>query len=171
MPAKNDYVNYSTHGICKIEEIQFIQFDRTSGGREYYILRPVHMDNIRIFVPTDNPGLTKRMRPILSPKEIDQIILSVKNQTLLWIDDCKQRTAKFRNILLRRDERELLLLISCLYLKSQECTKCLSAGDAQILKTAEEIIEDEFSFSLKISSQKIGTYIQEKLGIAESLGA
>lgn len=57
MPLKNDYVNYSTHGICRVEEIRFMQFDRSSKGREYYILRPVHPDNIRIFVPMGNPHL------------------------------------------------------------------------------------------------------------------
>lgn len=171
MPLKNDYVNYSTHGICRVEEIRFMQFDRSSKGREYYILRPVHPDNIRIFVPMGNPHLAERMRPVLSPVEIDQTILSVKNQTLQWIDDCKQRAAMFRKILLQRDERELLLLVSCLYLKSREGPKALSASDVQILKAAEEIIEQEFSFSLKISTQQIGSYIREKLGLAKSMGA
>ncbi len=27
MFCKNDYVNYRTQGVCKIEEIRFIQFD------------------------------------------------------------------------------------------------------------------------------------------------
>ena len=62
MPLKNDYVNYSTHGICRVEEIRFMQFDRSSKGREYYILRPVHPDNIRIFVPMGNPHLEMCIR-------------------------------------------------------------------------------------------------------------
>ena len=91
--------------------------------------------------------------------------------SLQWIDDCKQRAAMFRKILLQRDERELLLLVSCLYLKSREGSKALSASDVQILKAAEEIIEQEFSFSLKISTQQIGNYIREKLGLVKSMGA
>lgn len=67
----------------------------------------------------------------------------------------------------RRDERELLMLTSCLYLKSKESSNGLSSTDAQILKKAELIIEQEFSFSLKISMQSVGAYIHEKLDGAD----
>lgn len=165
MPRVNDYVNYSTHGICKIEDLRFIKFDSCASGHDYYVLKPIARDTSSLFVPADNPILMERMRPVLSPEEIDQIILSVKDQNLLWISDRKQRSAQFQEILRTRDERELLLLISCLYLKSTETEKGLSNTDAQVLKKAESIIDQEFSFSLKISTSSIGSYIRERLGL------
>lgn len=171
MPCKNDYVNYSAQGICKIEDICPMNFGSGSSPREYYILKPIHQENAHIFVPVDNQKLVAQMRPVLSPEEIDRTILSVQDQKMPWISDRKLRLAQFQEILSRRREQELLLLVSCLYLKSRERAKGLSPIDAQILKKAESIIEQEFSFSLKISAQSIGGYIRQKLGLTEPAGA
>lgn len=168
MPHINDYVIYSTHGVCKIEDLRFIKFDSCTSGHDYYILKPIARNTSSLFVPADNPALVARMRPVLSKEEIDHIILSVKDQNLLWIDDPKQRSARFQEILRIRDERELLLMISCLYLKSIGTEKGLSNTDAQVLKKAESIIDQEFAFSLKISTSSIKHYLREKLGLNES---
>lgn len=163
MPAVNEYVNYSTYGICRIEEIKPVKFDYGPKSRVYYILKPVHQDNSCIYVPVENLTLVEKMRPVLTPQEIDRVILSVKDQDMSWISDRKKRSERFQEILKRRDERELLLLISCLYLKSRESKKGLASSDARILKQAESIIEQEFAFSLKISTQNIGSYIRKIL--------
>ena len=168
MFQKDDYVNYGSQGICHIEDIRFIRFDCRSGGRDYYILRPVHQDGSRVFVPTDNPQLTGRMRPVLSPGEIDRIIRSVRGRDLPWISDRKQRSARFQDILVRRDEEELLLLARCLYQKSREGRKGLSSADAAALKKAEEIVDREFAFSLRLAPQSVGAYIRRILGLEET---
>lgn len=167
LPCINDYVNYKTRGVCKIEDLRPMKFGPDSREREYYILRPVHQESSQIFVPADNQTLIDQMRPVLSPEEIDRIILSVKDQSLTWEKDRKARSARFQEILARRDERELLMLISCLYLKSKETANRLSSTDTQILKKAELIIEQEFAFSLKISMQSVGIYIRKKLDMAD----
>lgn len=90
MPNINEYVNYSNQGICQVEDIRIIKFQSDSCERNYYVLNPIHQKNARIFVPTDNDNLIGKMRPILSPNEIDSIILSVHNCDMAWIDDQKQ---------------------------------------------------------------------------------
>lgn len=123
MFCKDDYVNYSTSGICRIEDIRFMSFGKKSAGHDYYVLKPINQNAESIFVPADNDKLTERMRPILTHEQIDEVILSVKNDDLLWIEDRKQRTKEFKEIIARRDERELLMLASCLYFKSKESKK------------------------------------------------
>ncbi len=171
MLRENDYVNYSTHGICRIEGIRPVKFGGDDHENNYYILKPLDQGADCIFIPADNHQLVDRMRPILSPGEIDSIILSVKNQHPKWIDDRKERKARFQEILSRRDERELLLLILCLYFRAKENPKGISASEAAVLKKAETVIEQEFSFSLKISKQKTGSYIRTKLGLPEPANA
>ena len=171
MPGIHEYVNYSTDGICRIEDIRPMTFDGAGGEKEYYILKPVGQDRANIFVPADNPRLTGRMRPILSREEIDRLILSVKDRRLEWLPDRKERTEQFRQILAGRDERQLLLLISCLYLRSQESERGISAAEARLLKKAEDVIRQEFAFSLGISPEEIGRYIQARLGMETAAGA
>lgn len=113
MPDKNSYVNYGFQGICKIEDIRPMKFSFDSSERDYYVLQHVHQEKAHIFVPVENQKLIEQMRPVLSQKEIDRIILSVKNHNIPWINDRKQRTIKFQDILSGRDECELLQLASC----------------------------------------------------------
>ena len=160
-----EYVNYSNHGICRIEDIRLMRFDYQQKEKDYYILKPVYQDKSSVFVPVDNEKLLQKMRPVLTPDEIDAIIVSVKNENMDWIDDRKLRSAYFQEVLSRRDERELLMLIACLYLKDHENEKGISSTDAQVWKKAESIIQDEFAFSLHIQSDEIGSYIRSKLAL------
>ena len=161
----NDYVNYSTQGICKIADVCSVSFGRDKSPKDYYILKPINKDCSQIFVPLDNDKLLEKMRPILSAEEIDGIILSIKDKDMPWIDDRKEREIKYREILTQRNETELLLLAKCLYFRSINSPKGLSSWDSGILKHTETIIAEEFSFSLNIRVEKIGEYIREKLGV------
>ena len=160
---KNDYVNYTTQGICKIEDIQLLKFGRRREGCRYYILHPIYQAGMNIFVPTDSAQLLRRMRPIPSPQEIDRIIDETEGRALPWPGDRKQRSAHFQDILARRDERELLLLVNCLTLRAQEDGKGLSSSDEYVLKRAKAMVEQEFSFALNIPPQDVGTYIKTRL--------
>ena len=160
---KNDYVNYTTQGICKIEDIQLLKFGRRREGCRYYILHPIYQAGMNIFVPTDSAQLLRRMRPIPSPQEIDRIIDETGGRALPWPGDRKQRAARFQDILARRDERELLLLVNCLTLRAQEDGKGLSSSDEYVLKRAKAMVEQEFSFALNIPPQDVGTYIKTRL--------
>ena len=62
MPCINDYVNYKTQGVCKIEDLRPMKFGPDSREREYYILRPVHQESSQIFVPADNQTLREVVR-------------------------------------------------------------------------------------------------------------
>lgn len=168
MYRKADYIKYGSQGICRIEDIRSMRFDRGAPPRTYYVLQPLQQAQEQLFVPADNPTLLARMQPVLSPEEIDQIIASVKGQTLPWIQDRKQRAEQFRSILIRQDERELLMLAACLYCKAQETPKGLSASDAQVLKAVEAAIEQEFAFSLQMGTQQVGSYIRGKLSLGSS---
>ena len=64
---KGDYVNYSTRGICQIEDICFMSFGKNSKGHNYYILKPISQEGESIFVPTDNEKLIDKMKPVLTP--------------------------------------------------------------------------------------------------------
>lgn len=165
--VKDEYVNYSTAGICLVEDIRQLQFPPLKHPATYYILKPVRNPSSTLFVPVDNTVLLGRMKPILSQAEVDRIIQSIREEELPWIADKKLRAAEFHDILIRRDERELLLLVSCLYRRGKELDRGLPGTDQQVLKEAEAAIEEEFAFSLQMEGKEVGRYIREKLGIPE----
>lgn len=163
MLSKGGYVRYGANGICQVEDLRQMQFDSRRSPRPYYVLRPVRQQDACLFLPADNPELMGRVRPIPSPQEIDQTILSIRDQEMPWIEDRKERTARFQEILSRQRGQELLLLAGCLYRRKRESPKGLSYSDEQILRKAEAIIAEALTFSLKLEAQNVNDYIRRKL--------
>ncbi len=160
MLQKGDYVNYRTWGICRIDGMKFMQPDSNRNGGYYFVLSPVFQKNSTVYVPADSAPLNG-MRPILSPEQIDDIISSVKGRQLPWIADRKQRLAHFQKILYNRDEGDLILLVSRMRMKAAD--GALTGADVKIMKEAQSIIEQEFSFALKLNADDIGEYIRRRL--------
>ena len=160
----NDYVNYDIYGICQIEDIRPHSFDSMPATRDYYILRPLAKPEATVFVPTDNERALGRMRRVLTAAEVDEAIENARDQKLGWISNRKDRLARFNEILLQRDESELLSMIYCLLLHERDSHKALSSTEAQMLKKAEHIIDQEFSFSLNLRESSIGAYVRARIG-------
>ena len=83
MPNIGDYVNYGNQGVCRIDGRRSLKFGSAQPRRDYYILSPVYQKGSRVYVPADNQALLEKMRPVLSPQEIDKAIASVKERDIL----------------------------------------------------------------------------------------
>lgn len=165
---KGEYINYSGSGVCLISEIGTPDFDKSLDP--YYILNPIEDKATTIFVPLNNPLLLSRMRKLLSKEEIDSLILTIKHESLEWIDDRKKRTEDFGNIIKQNEPLELLKLIVCIYKKKNQFAenkgnRKLSFSDLDLLERAEKLIEGEFSFVLGIPSVDIAEYIRKKVNL------
>jgi len=167
--SKGDYIRYSQNGVCYIEDIKQMKNPVFQNNlKQFYVLKPVGNEKSTVYVPTDNAELTSRMRYILKKQDIDSLIDSVKKSSLEWINDRRLRAESFKKIIKTSDQQELLKLVSCIYLKKQEWAvagKKLSATDDGILKQAEELIDNEFTFVLGLKKGQVGEYIRNRLGI------
>lgn len=167
--SKGDYIRYSQNGVCYIEDIKQMKNPVFQNGlKQFYVLKPVGNEKSTVYVPTDNTELTSRMIYILKKQDIDSLIDSVKKSSLEWIDVRRLRAESFKKIIKTSDQQELLKLVSCIYLKKQEWAaagKKLSATDDGILKQAEELIDNEFTFVLGLKKGQVGEYIRNRLGI------
>lgn len=159
MYSKGDYISYGSHGVCRIADRRSMDFG--SGEQEYLVIEPIASGSATIYLPASSPRLSSRIRPVLTREEIDAIISSVKNDRMPWIEDRKQRTLQFQQILSRRDTRELLLLAGCLHKRRTE--KGLPTSELEILHKVEGMVEQEFSFALNVGRAQIGTYIRGRL--------
>ena len=165
---KGEHVVYGINGVCRIEDVDIRRLSPDMPQGKYYILKPLASSMSTVFVPCDNDKLCSRMRRVMTKNEIDELFLSVHGRSIDWIEDRKERAAAYRDILLRGDKTELLLLIRRLLMMSDELCKNkkkLSAADTDILLSAEKTVRDECAFSIGISKDAAETYIKEHINV------
>ena len=165
---KGEYVVYSNAGVCHVEDIKRMKFSAQDEEQTYYILQPIGNAASTLYIPLDNEKLNAKLRKVLTRDEIDHILAEIKEKELHWEEDKKKRAEKFKEILKEKEQKKMLLLVSCIYLKKQEllsCGKKLNFTDEGVLQEAERYIDEEFAFSLDIPIGQVGIYIQDKLGI------
>lgn len=169
-----DKVIYDNNGVCYIEDICEHSFSYGTPPRLYYILRSASGNKSTFYVPTESVSLTDKMRPLLSKNEINDILDTLKNNYIGWIDDRKERAETFKRMMTSGDCATMLLLIECIYRKKTELVsvkKRMYSAEEAMLSSAEKLINDEFSHSLEIPSDTVGTYIRSRLGLPEQLNA
>ena len=102
----------------------------------------------------------------MSKEEIDTILDNVRTRCIIWENDRRRRMEHFKEILSAKNQQDMLLLASCIYAKKKELSaigKKLSSSDEMILKETERFVNEEFAFSLKLSTGQVAEYIQAKL--------
>ena len=163
-----EYVSYGINGMCSIEDIRPMQLSQGVEEMMYYILRPESNPKSTIFVPVNNQKLVSKMRELMTKDEINAMLTRMKDRTLEWEKDIRFRTESFHEILNNGVNQELILMIRCLHKKRQELTqagKKLPTRDSNTLKTAEHLVEEEFSHVLHIKCEDVSNYIRNVLNL------
>ena len=163
-----DFVTYRHNGICKITDIQTLSFGGTD-KRDYYRLSPIYDEKTEIFVPTDSVELVVQMRHVLNREEIDEIIESTDSENgVEWVDNTKERSKIYGEIIEGGDRTKILCIIKILSLYEKELEgtkKRLYATDKALLNQAQKIITEEFAFVLGINWEEVIPYILQKKGL------
>lgn len=165
MYSINDTVLYGANGVCRVSDICQKEFSGTA--KDYYILRPISNEALTIFVPVNNKLLTDKIKRILSQKEICELISSLSNEPISWIEDDMERKEHYRSVLLSGNRRENLKMIRELYIHKQEQQskgKKMHLSDEQFLKEAEKLLYSEFSLVLNIKEDEVPSFIAERIG-------
>lgn len=165
---KDEYIVYGKTGVCLIDEVKPLSFHCKEDNTPYYILKPIGNSTAIVYVPTNNEDLVSKMRYVMTEADIDELLSETKGMKIDWIDNKNARADYFQQLVTSGNQQELILLVSCIYLQKQErlaAGKKLAASDETILRTAERLIEEEFSFSLNIPEKDVAKYIQERMEI------
>ncbi len=154
--------------VCRVCQQKEEVFHGTR--RTYYLLQPIYDTSSLIHVPADNPKLMGKMRQILSPEEIHQLIQQIPKQETRWIADDRQRNDAWKEILSAGDRQKLVGMIKTLYEKKQEIEAAgrkFHAADETALRQAEQIIHDEFALVLDIQRDQVAPFIARQIEIQE----
>jgi len=160
----SDTVVYGSYGVCVISAIE--ERDFSGENVEYYILQPVGDKKNTFYVPTSNSALRSKMKSVCSRKEVNDLIRKMPDECCIWIDNDFQRKEEYRKIIDKGDRRELVRLIKTLYEKNIELSqkhKKLHSADEKFLRDAENILYDEFSYSLNIPRDEVVDYIKQHI--------
>ena len=162
----NDVIIYGTQGVCKITGTEEKALSGTK--KTYFVLKPVSDHGATIFVPTDNVLALKKMRPLLTKEEIDQLIDSMPGENGEWITNENERREHYKSILAKGDHLELIKMIKAIYAhkKQREAEgKRLHMSDERFFKDAEQILYHEFQYVLDLGGKEdLMTYIFDRLG-------
>ena len=164
MYQKGEYVIYGIQGVCCVigTEIQRINRVRT----EYLILEPLEKAESRFFVPTANPSAMGKLKPLLSPDELKQVLSSEAIRQDCWIPEENHRKQHYRELSSGCDRIRLLNMLSTLYRQREEQ---LTAGrkfhqcDENFLRDAERLLGMEVSMVLGMTPEEARNYLRQHL--------
>lgn len=155
-----DLIIYSTHGVCKIDDICEKKFLDVT--REYYILHPLDDPELTISVPVDNEKVV--MLEIMDEKEARNILKSFEEPGIEWIDDAKQRNRKYSSLINKGDRDAIVKIANTLMRKQKEAKEKkerMYDQDKKMLEQIQKVIFQELAASLDTTVDKIIERINE----------
>ena len=164
------YVVYGTNGICVVEKIEYMSFAAGMPKEMYYVLRQKRTSATQFFVTVKNGQLTSKMRAPMEKADIEDMLMGLSDDNVTWINDRRERIETFKGILSNGLNGKLLNMIICIYEQKRIFShkgKKLSVTDLSTLKTAEKLVEEEFSWVLEIDPEEVPKYIRKRLHIQE----
>ncbi|MBQ7935967.1 MAG: CarD family transcriptional regulator [Clostridia bacterium] len=164
----NDTVLYGVHGVCKVTATE----TKIVGGaeREYYVLKPVFDHSTVVYVPAWNEQLTAKLKRILSAEEIYEMIRSMPEEELLWVENENDRKRVYQEALVSGEREQLVRLIKTLHVRQQkrmEQKKALLLSDEKFMKEAERILYEEFAYVLRIDRDQVLPLIMQEVQVEE----
>ncbi len=168
---KGEYVVYGTSGIYMVDDISEVSFS-TEKGQLFYILKPLSKKHSTVYVPLNKEAAVAKLRYPMEKQAIDDLLVDTRDKSIDWIDDRNGRANQFREILNAGNQQNLLLMINCIrarrvYLSAMN--KKLSVTDENALRSAEQQIREEFSYSLQIEEEAVGDYVRAGLGVEQNM--
>ena len=150
----NDVIIYGTQGVCEIVGIEEKTISDVT--KNYFVLKPMKDQGATIYAPTDNAHVLKKMRRLLTVKEINGLIDSMPDEQTGWISNVNERKECYRNLLASGDHLALIQMIKAIYAHKKEREangKRLHVMDEHFFKDAEQILYNEFQYVLKLGSK------------------
>ena len=156
-----DIVLYAAHGCCEVEDIEM----RDTGI--YYVLHPLKRLRTRFYVPADNQELMAKVRPLPTPKALEETIDQVASSEPEWIEDVSVRRDTAREVLASGDEHDVLMLLRGFHNQKKQAAgsgKRLLTSDASILRAVQDHVRDEFSLVLDIEPHEVDQLLADRMG-------
>lgn len=161
--ALNEYVMYGAAGICRFEGVVKRCFDGKT-EHEYLTLVPVDIKKSVYYVP--KKVMKTKVRKLLTKDEVFSLIDSIPEIEPCFVPERNERKVLFSNVLKSDDIEQIMALLKTLYMNQEKKVKSgkqLSAMEDTAMKTAENIIFQEFALVLDIEPDSVKNFIATRI--------
>ena len=138
-----DRVLYSSHGVCQIVSTQERVIDRRR--IEYFVLEPIGQPGCQFLIPSGNPAVLAKLRPLLTKDELDAMLHSEEVHQDFWISDENARKLRYKELISSADRTAILGMVYTLNLHK----KLLLAIFSKILYTVDRLMKGMFTDCFK----------------------
>ena len=151
-----DLVSKPVTGICKIDNILYLNPQDEKNNKLYYLMKPVEDEKEKIYVPVSNSD--SRLRSCLTKEEAWNLIKRIPEIPTAWINNEKMREQSYKDAIKANDPEALVAIIKMIYQRKQtrlaQGKKC-TATDAKYFQTAENLLYVELGVVLGKPKQEI----------------
>ena len=151
-----NFVSKPVTGICKIEDILYLDQQGEKNNKLYYLMRPIEEVQGKIYVPVSNSD--SGLRLCLTKEEAWQLIERIPEIPTAWTDNEKMREQKYKEAVKSNNPEALVAIIKMIYQRKQkrlaQGKKC-TATDARYFQIAENLLYMELGVALEKPKQEI----------------
>ena len=151
-----DFVCKPVTGVCKIEDILYLDPQDEKNDKLYYLMKPIEDEKEKIYVPVFSQA--SRLRLCLTKDEAWDLIQRIPEIPTAWIDNEKMREQKYKEAVKANDPEALVSIIKMIYQRKQkrlaQGKKCTST-DARYFQVAENLLYMELGTALGKSKEQV----------------
>ena len=151
-----DFVSKPVIGICKIENILYLNPYGEKKDKLYYLIKSIEDEKEKIYVPVSNSD--SRLRACLTKEEAWNLIKRIPEIPTAWTNNEKMREQNYKEAVKANSPEALVLIIKMIYQRKQkrlaQGKKC-TATDARYFQIAENLLYMELGIALGKPKQEI----------------
>lgn len=159
-----DQVVYGIHGVCRVADMEKQIVNKKTVN--YLVLEPVGQEGSRYLVPTSSEAAMSKLRPMLTPQQMEALLQSAEVRQDNWIREENQRKQIYRELISSGNRAELMQMVHTLYVhkKTQYAAgKKVHLADDNFLRDAEKLLASEIAVVMDMKPEEARTYLRNQL--------
>jgi CarD family transcriptional regulator len=157
-----DYIVKSMNGVCRIENISYLDIPGADRNKMYYLLIPLEDNKGKIYAPTD--VIDASTRAVMSEEDAWKLIDKMPEVEEMWIENDKQRQEKYKEVVKKCEPEALVGIIKMAY---EHKNKRMIQGkkntvvDERYFQIAENNLYSELGFVLHKNKEEIYDLVEK----------
>ncbi len=159
----NEYVFYTSEGICQIEDIVSSPFSDVKNDVKYYVLHSTHGGSSTAYVPLE--GAASLLRKVMSKNDIDALISKIEDLPFFEESNLKLLKEKYSIAIRSGDPEAWVRVIKTVHdrtVNGREGGKKVSDAERSYSDNAKRFLYKEISIVLNIPENEVEKYILSK---------